>query len=222
MAREVRITIDDDEVFERMKRRKRELDLSWEEVLHRGLWTDGRDGFAPGAGHGHAGAPGEDIGDRLERQITQRVEDSLRTAFGVDEPVGRRPPGGPAPDPGYEDEVETLANAEDATLAFPFLEDRPGNRVPLRISLETRAGSVDVDVVTVRQGKDVAELNRFERGARRRVAEELASGAPAVLELEAGVEEYHVSPALTWSRDDQGAPIVTDVEIDEVIFDADG
>ena len=37
MAREVRISIDDDEVFERMKARKRELDCSWEEVLHRGL-----------------------------------------------------------------------------------------------------------------------------------------------------------------------------------------
>ncbi|WP_435360733.1 hypothetical protein [Haloarchaeobius sp. DFWS5] len=45
MSREIRISIDDDEVFERMKRRKEELDLSWEETLRRGL------------GEGPAGGP---------------------------------------------------------------------------------------------------------------------------------------------------------------------
>lgn len=37
MSREIRITIDDDEIFESMKRRKQALDLSWEEVVKRGL-----------------------------------------------------------------------------------------------------------------------------------------------------------------------------------------
>lgn len=37
MSRDIRISIDDDEVFERLKRRKRQLDLSWEEALRRGL-----------------------------------------------------------------------------------------------------------------------------------------------------------------------------------------
>jgi hypothetical protein len=37
MSRQVRITIDDDEVFERLKRRKEALDLSWEDALRRGL-----------------------------------------------------------------------------------------------------------------------------------------------------------------------------------------
>ena len=56
MAREVRITIDDDEVFERMKARKGALDLSWEEVLHRGLRE------IPGEHPGESGTPSEPQG----------------------------------------------------------------------------------------------------------------------------------------------------------------
>lgn len=43
MSRQIRISIEDDEVFERLKRRKDALDLSWEDVLRRGL----RDGSRP-------------------------------------------------------------------------------------------------------------------------------------------------------------------------------
>lgn len=42
MAREIRITVDDDEVFERMKARKAALDLTWEDALKRGLRADDR------------------------------------------------------------------------------------------------------------------------------------------------------------------------------------
>jgi hypothetical protein len=255
MAREIRVTIDDDEVFERLRARKRELDLSWEEVLHRGL-------------RGDSGGPDGDIGDKLERQITQRVEESLGRAFGLDDRNSRHRPSdsGPksgesrdstpqgsassdSPSPsggvdsaghgtpgspqggapaggshgqqsgGLDAEVETLENAEDAVLRFPFLDDDSGNTVPLRVNLETSAAGLDVEVVTIRSGKAVAERNAFDRGARRQIAEALATGETATLELDAGVEEYHVVPVLSWSHDD-GTPTVTDVSISEVSFDA--
>lgn len=61
MSREIRITIDDDEVFERMRHRKDELDLSWEDVLRRGLNRNGdpRPGSRGPQHHAshHAGGP---------------------------------------------------------------------------------------------------------------------------------------------------------------------
>jgi hypothetical protein len=57
MSRDIRISIDDDEVFERLKRRKRELDLSWEEALRRGL-ERGHGGHWDSRGkHPHARSP---------------------------------------------------------------------------------------------------------------------------------------------------------------------
>jgi hypothetical protein len=231
MAREIRVTVDDDEVFERMRARKRDLDLSWEEVLHRGLRPDpeGRSGGPQGPGrrggggrHG-SGPAGGDIGDRLERRIRQRVEESLESAFGIDQPGS-----GATPDPDsggrgrgdLDAEMERLADAEDAVLRFPFLDDHPRNRVLLRVRMETSADGLSVEVVTIRQGKDATGTNRFDRGARREVAERLAGDATAVLELEEGVEEYAVSPVLSWSHADDGSPTVTDVSIAEVSFDA--
>jgi hypothetical protein len=231
MGREIRVSIDDDEVFERMKARKRELDLSWEEVLHRGLWTEAGPGPNPTGPHGGHGA-GEDFGDRIERQVKRRVEQSLRSAFGSAD-QGQGSPGAPSPPSppsapsapshpsgGYESEMESLANAEDAVLRFPFLDDET-HRVPLRVDLSTSADGLDVEVVTVRRGKDVEGMNVFDRSARKAIAEGLATGSMPVLELEAGVEEYRVAPALSWSRDDRGRPVVADVEIEEVIFDDD-
>lgn len=82
MSREIRITIDDDEVFERMKRRKGELDLSWEEVLHRGLRRERVED--PGRGGERAAhSPGHDA-------------DYDRDAG----PRGHRGPRGPGPGPG--------------------------------------------------------------------------------------------------------------------------
>jgi hypothetical protein len=225
MGREIRVSIDDDEVFERMRARKRELDLSWEEVLHRGLWTEsgpGPDPTGPRGGHG----PDEDFGDRIERQVKRRVERSLRSAFGAEDhgqgSTGAPSPSSPpsAPSSGYESEMESLANAEDAVLRFPFLDDET-HRVPLRVNLSTSAGGLDVEVVTVRQGKDVEGMNVFDRSARKAIAEGLATGSMPILELEAGVEEYRVAPALSWTRDGRGRPVVADVEVEEVLFDDD-
>ena len=53
MSREIRITIEDDEVFERMRYRKDELDLSWEEVLRRGLTEVTDIPRPPGASNRH-------------------------------------------------------------------------------------------------------------------------------------------------------------------------
>ena len=116
MAREIRISIDDDEVFERMKARKRDLDLSWEEVLYRGLREGSADGggaagsageqqygshapadAGPGHGRGH-----EDPWDRwaedLEASIRRKVSESLRSSFGA---AGIEVP--EPPDTGLED-----------------------------------------------------------------------------------------------------------------------
>lgn len=220
MAREIRITIDDDEVFERMKRTKQELDLSWREVLHRGLQIDegpgGRYHEQTGretTGHGRP-ATEDDFGDRIERHVKDRIEASLENALGV-ESVETDSPGRSRR---YEREVESLANAEDAVLSFPFLADKPAYKIPLRVELEMRAGGVDVDVVSVRQGKSVREMNTFDRGTRRQIAEGLATGSDVRLELGDGEEEYRVTPILSWSRADDGEPAVDDVEIEDVLF----
>jgi hypothetical protein len=240
MAREIRVTVDDDEVFERMRARKRELDLSWEEVLHRGLQDRGRESA--------------DLGDRIERQVRQRIEESMQTAFGIDtdgdgrETDPRGPTGGsapgesgsdrtrfdaesagsgresvavdPAPEPGGLDAaMESLANAEDAELRFPFLTDEPGNRVPLRVRLETTADGLDVTVVAIRNGKSVADYNAFERTARPAIASRLADGETATLSLADGAEEYHVVPSLSWQATPNG-PTVTEATIREVRVDA--
>jgi len=226
MAREIRITVDDDEVFERMKRRKRALDLSWEEVLYRGL--DER--------------PDEDIGDKLGRQIEARVANTIRSSLGIDpdfdpqggsrgspeyfESSGFDPTPDPEPEPepeepaGLEDEMDRLANAEDAVLTFDSL-DGESYAVPLRVNLATSADGLDVDVVTVRAGKSVAELNRFDGNARATVTRQLATGGTARLELGDGAEVYDVRAALTWGRRDDGTPTVTDAEITDVVFDGD-
>lgn len=61
-------------------------------------------------------------------------------------------------------------------------------------------------------------MNTFDCGARRQIAKALASGSPVRFVLELDVEEYQVTPKLNWSRTD-GEPTVTDMEIDQVLFD---
>ena len=254
MAREVRISIDDDEVFERMKARKRDLDLSWEEVLHRGLREDpverGEDapGGAAGAGasisagqSGHAGPadsvgharhnpefgpgdervgvdvsydPGDSISGMVEEikgQVQDQVRESLRASMESVEAAGAD----------LEREMDELANAEDAVLRFPEAAgDDPRYEIPLRVRLETSRGGMDVTVVTVREGKSAAGSNRFDREIRRAVNEHLARGGTASLAFEGGLESYEVAPVLEWRHGDDGAPTVTAVDVEEVLFDA--
>lgn len=227
MGREIRISIDDDEVFERMKARKRELDLSWEEVLHRGLR---RSEHADHGGHprghdGHAGHPyqaplRDPIGDPrgfaedLKRQIQGQVRASLHSSldpFSWDEP---------GTDP-LDSDVTTLESAEDAVLRFEFLGDAAHdrrNQVPLRVTLEASADGLAVDVVAVRQGKTVTDMNAFEPATRRRIVERMAAGERATLSLADGEEWYPITPVLDWSRAD-GTPTVADVTIEEVHVD---
>ncbi len=263
MAREVRITVDDDEVFERMKARKQDLDLSWEEVLHRGLREtpeppeppeppDSPD--LPGVPSGSDGGSergesrrergrgrerrrdrgrdrgGESIGDvvdqfrsQLRDQVRESVRESMESSLGTD----------------LDREVTELEAAEDAVLRFPFLDDEgPAYRVPLRVDMQTSRDGLAVDVVAVRQGKSVRDMNRFDRAARRAVNERLARGDTATLEFEAaggensaepsvaaapedGAESYAVAPVLSWTQGDDGGPAVGAVEVDEVLFDDD-
>ncbi|SDJ63206.1 hypothetical protein SAMN05216226_106112 [Halovenus aranensis] len=220
MAREIRITIDDDEVFARMKRTKQELDLSWREVLHRGLQVDSQ----PQNRQRTRQEPDvddhdtieDDIGDRIERQVKERIESSLENALGIE--TYRRDRDNRAPTR-YEDDVQSLENAEDAVITFPFLDEAPAYKIPLRVELEMRAGGVDVTVVTVRQGKSVDGMNAFDRSTRHRIAEGLATGSSVHLELGGGEETYRVTPVLSWGRDDDGNPTVDTVEIEDVVFE---
>jgi hypothetical protein len=229
MSREIRITIDDDEVFERMRRRKDELDLSWEEVLRRGL-SEG-DERGPGHHGRHPGPsgpvgpgshhPGEreefgrsergpggwnpfdpDFGQKLSEHIQRSVQESMpfEAEFGGT----------------LEAEIGQLEDAEDAVLAFPFLADDPSNQVPMRVNLRTSSEGLAVEVVAVRRGKDVAEMNRFGADGRATVTRRLAAGEPAALCLRDGAEEYAVFPSLSWSRDSSGRPTVSEVEIESV------
>ena len=256
MSREIRITVDDDEVFERMKRRKTELDLSWEEVLHRGLRPDRGEarradrtsGHHPGEGsggpdphrrhrggahdphgpfgpHGPHGPHGPEphheehdrwdaFGDSLERQIKDRVYDSLKASFGA--------AGVDVPDrPGMDAEMEELASAEDATLVFEFLPADRAYEVPLRVDMETGLDGVTVDVVAVREGKSVRDANRFDTDARKRVNTRLGTGGTATLRFAEGAESYPVRPVLSWGRDAEGHPRVKAVDVAEVLLDAD-
>ncbi|MFC7057120.1 hypothetical protein [Halovenus salina] len=120
MAREIRITIDDDEVFEQMKRAKQELDLSWREVLHRGLQREPARGREPSTGQDDYNAIEDDIGDRIERQVKERIETSLENALGI-ETYRRDAPGRP---PNYEDEVES-----QRTLRTRYSRSRSSTRV---------------------------------------------------------------------------------------------
>lgn len=218
MAREIRITIDDDEVFERMKARKRELDLSWEEVLHRGLRRDdpGRDEREEFSQYRTEGTrrepprgPIDDpsgFAEDLKRQIQGQVRDSLRAS--VEDDL-------------LDTEVATLESAEDAVLVFEFLGERARDRayqIPLRVTLEASTEGLEIDVVAVRHGKTVTDMNTFDPGVRKRVIESLAAGEGATLRLAAGEEEYRVEPVLSWTRTD-GTPTVGAVSIEEVRFD---
>ena len=239
MSREIRITIDDDEVFERMRHRKDELDLSWEEVLRRGLAQSDDRGTGRHERHGHAGHRGPtgptgpagrgphhtgpdpdefrsserssggwnpfdpDFGRKLSEHITRSVQGSV--PFGDDFGQGS-----------LEAEIGQLEDAEDAVLAFPFLADDPSNQVPLRVNLRTSSEGLDVEVVAVRRGKDVAAMNRFGADGRSTITKKLAVGEPAALRLRDGAEEYAVFPSLSWSRDSDGRPTVAEIEIESV------
>lgn len=237
MGREVRITVDDDEVFERMKRRKEELDLSWEEVLHRGLRRDSELGveagpepgtgaqrrhdsyrrLGPGTADRRADRPSGErrdrwdaFGENLESEIQNKVYDTLRSSFGA---AGLEVPEWET----LGEDVDELERAEDATLVFGVLDDRPEYRVPLRVNLRTGPEGIDVEVVAVREGKNVRHTNRFDGETRQQVNTRLASGERAALRFEDG-EEYEVAPVLAWSRDGDAAR-VSAVEIDEVVLD---
>lgn len=257
MGREVRITIDDDEVFERMKQRKQELDLSWEEVLHRGLRTEAADvaaaeerrqrefgfpgpdwgwedasGFDPSHGRYGPGAAergrargGRDrddyedhwdrFADSVEAQVQEKVYNALRNTFGA---AGIEVPEPPEP---LDREMQDLSSAEDAVLTFDFLDDDPAYQVPLRVNLETSVDGLDVEVVAVRQGKSVRDMNRFDSDARLAVTKRLAKGEPAKLRFGDGTEGYEVEPVIRWERDETGRPTVTAVDIQAVRFDDD-
>ena len=226
MSREIRITIDDDEVFERMRRRKDELDLSWEEVLRRGLSEGDERGRAQGRGPTSPPGPGgsgprhpherEEFGaggwnpfdPGFGQKLSEHIQRSVQGSLPFDAELG-----------GLEAEIGQLEDAEDAVLAFPFLADDPSNQVPLRVNLRTSSEGLDVEVVAVRRGKDVAEMNRFGADGRASVTKRLASGEPAALRLRDGAEEYAVFPSLSWSRDTDGRPTVSEVEIESVEID---
>lgn len=241
MAREIRITIDDDEIFERMKGRKRQLDLSWEEVLHRGLRLDREGGQdrahtsqdrpiwderTPSGGDTPSSRPGDgwsgdpfrtdEFVEEMKRGVRNQVVNSLQSSlkgFGEGEFD-------------LEQEMGELQNAEDAVLVFEFLfdgdmTDGESTWVPLRVTQQTSRAGLEIEVVAVRSGKGVSHMNHFDRSTRRKVNARLAGGEPATLRFtdDATEEEYRVYPVLSWSTDDAGRPTVSSVDIDTVILD---
>lgn len=232
MSRQIRITVDDDEVFERLRRRKDALDISWEEALRRGLRDSpepprGPPGDAvdpardPSAGrdrgtHGPRGPPDMAAGpdtdhggpspfdDDFGEQIARKVLSSVQSSV----------PG--VPDEPLDDEIARLEDAEDAVLV---LGDSEAERVPLRVALHTGLEGLEVEVVAVRSGKDTEGMNQFAEGARADVAERFAAAEAVALELDDGKEAYRVRPELTWARGEDGTPTVTDVEVREVVFE---
>lgn len=241
MAREVRITIDDDELFERMKERKRALDLSWEEVLHRGLRPPEAD-----EGRSRDRADFEAAKTDLKRAIIELAADR---AIPEDHLGTRRDnTEGPVLDPfepdsignfvadtvqrstaflgeaEWDEDLDRVTDAEDAALVFPFLGHEgeiPSNQIPLRVRLDVSGTGLDIEVVTIRRGKDTAQMNAFDPQIRQAVIEGIAGGQLADLQLESGSESYSVVPVIGWSRGGDGRPHADEVIIEEVVFGAD-
>ncbi|AHG05365.1 hypothetical protein HALDL1_13635 [Halobacterium sp. DL1] len=232
MSRQIRISIDDDEVFERLKRRKDALDLSWEDALRRGLRDSPEPPRAP-----ETPEPRSQNRDRRSGRDRGATRDHQRRG----ESRGRPDPGDVSPfDPEFgeriaervlssvsdsvpgfvgetlDDEIDRLEDAEDAVLV---LGDGESERVPLRVALHTGPEGLDVEVVAVRSGKGTDGMNRFADGARADVARRFAEGETATLELEGGGEAYDVRPDLTWARGHDGTPTVTDVAVRAVVFE---
>ena len=235
MSRQIRISIEDDEVFERLKRRKDALDLSWEDALRRGL----RDSAEPPRGQRTPNRPHEHPSpdprpdprpsphhehDRGRRRGGKQHSNDDPSPFDPD--FGERiahqvlssvsdSVSGFVGEP-LDQEINRLEDAENAELV---LGEGEGERVPLRVSLHTGPDGLDVEVVAVRSGKGTEEMNRFADGARGRVARRFAQGETATLELDAGGETYDVRPDITWARGPDGSPTVTDVAVREVVFE---
>jgi hypothetical protein len=246
MSRQVRISIDDDEVFERLKRRKDALDLSWEDALRRGLrdsaepprgpnTPEPRD--SPGRG-GRAASEGDsqrsrtdnaspfdsDFGEQIAQRVLASVSESVSGAMGGQggSAGGPRSTGNEtkgSPKSGGETPLdEEIDRLEDAEDAVLVLGDSEGEQVPLRVTLHTGPEGLDVEVVAVRSGKGTEEMNRFVDGARAEVAKRFARGDTATLEMAAG-ETYDVRGELSWAPGPDGAPTVTDVTIRDVVFE---
>lgn len=247
MVREVRITIDDDELFERMKDRKQALDLSWEDVLHRGLRppdvTPGDPGPRAEGGSGIAAAKEE-----LKRAIRDLEGERRDPRRGYDDAQGRPEADERGFNPfdaasierfvadtirestsfldhgGWDEDLDRVTEGEDAVLRFPFLGDaasEPSNQIPIRVTLDVSGAGLDIDVVTIRRGKDVSGMNAFDPAIRQAVIEGIASGEQATLALATTAESYVVIPDIRWSTTDEGRPYADTVAIDGVVLDGD-
>lgn len=236
MAREIRITIDDDELFERMKARKQALELSWEDVLYRGLRPpetedvdprrDPRDDLSTAKtdlkqairdiakeksrSHTASRGGGHEGFDPFEPESIERfVSDTVRKSTSW---LGEMD---------WDEDLDRVTDAEDAVMTFSFLgpdAENPTNQIPLRVRLDVSGSGLDVEVVTVRRGKGSADMNAFDPGVRQAVIEGIASGETAMLELATGEETYRVVPLIGWTRGDDGRPQADEVAIDEVVF----
>lgn len=237
MSREIRITIADDEVFERMRHRKDALDLSWEEALRRGLTESTDPDPTPDP-------PLNPFDDDFKQQLKARIRNDITAASPdhnppdtdttagssnhlIDRDAIRRVvadhldyaiPPGPQSDAPLDAELDALEDAEDARLEFPFLDDDHA-AVPLRVNLTTDGDGLDVTVVAVRRGKATADDNTFRADHREQITTALATGTHATLSFQHGTETYAVTPSLSWGRTSDGHPTVVDVTIDAVHLD---
>jgi len=187
MAREVRITVDDDEVFERMKARKQELDLSWEDVLHRGLrevpaerrdepGTPGGDPRSPGQ---HTAGPGESTrgpeGDHFEEHWRQHRSHARHSRRGTDSDEA-----GPG---GREDSVGALVEGIKAQVHDQVRESLQASIE----SVETAGSDLDRQMTELEQAEDAV------LGFESAVSDERRYRVPLRVRLEASREGMDVT-----------------------------
>lgn len=220
MTREIRISIADDEVFERMKRRKQVLDLSWEEVVHRGLRVNEAKHSTTDSARSNFQSQRPDpiqnpdqFTNELRTHIQRQVKNSIANSIGYTSATHTE-------SDSLDSSLDTLEAAEDALMYFDCLDesaDMPAFQVPLRVILEAGPDGLSIDVVTIRSGKSTSDMNVFDATARRQIVEHLATGGTAKLLLGTEDEVYEVSPILTWERV-RDRPQVASVSIETVHF----
>lgn len=189
MSPDIRISISDDETFERLKRRKNELDLSWKEVVLRGLKK--------------RTMPLEHLGikDPIGKRALEIVDGLTITTPEAEEDI--------------ETTIDRLERGEDSILSFDFL-NKSRCRIPLRIGLTTGKGGHKVKWQEVRRGKSTSHMNSFSEEEREEIAEKLGEGRKATLKMERGKIEYDVVPTISWTRDDSGFCCAKEVSVEEI------
>lgn len=204
-----RVAVDfEEEAFRRLKQRKEQLDLSWRDVILRGLeekpsTRDLRAGRLLAKQWFGEGMDNQPSGEGITATV-QDTDPNARVAQELERAVDSFESGGD-----LETEIENLESGDDAILSLPGTD----TEIPLRVRLKTTNEGLEAGLVAVR---DIPGRNQFKESDRATTSESLAEGEPAILEI-GQIDEvrYEVTPSIEWSRDDSGMLTATDVDIKE-------